>query len=170
MRTFFRKLTTAARPLLICAKFLVALSLGMPVNSNQVLAQALPKRMTSFEGTCQHEMVSGFFPCEPKAAFIELNNGRWLLTFFAGKYNFTLAGAGDRQPNLENYYTSIDTFRMLEGQKMVAEDRGMEGECHFSLNKDASQFFFIRCDAYNRRRGTIYKFYLDPISGFKRIQ
>ena len=130
--------------------------------------QELPRRMTFFEGRCRMQLVADFLPCQPKTLFAELRNGRAFLTFFAGKHSWTVSGSGDRQPNLENYYHSIDTIRMLEGSKHVGEDRQMEGECHFRLNKQATKFFWIRCDVYNRGKGSHYKFYFEPIIKFEK--
>jgi hypothetical protein len=41
----------------------------------------------------------------------------------------------------------------------------MEGECHFRMNKEATRFYDIQCDVYNRTKGSIYNFYLENIAG-----
>jgi hypothetical protein len=97
-------------------------------------------------------------------AYVQLGNGRSLVTFQKDRVVFTLAGGRDRQPNLENYYLSIDTLRLKNGEGQEDEDRGMEGECHFSLNKDATVFYFVKCDIYNRAKGSLYNFYLERIT------
>jgi hypothetical protein len=125
------------------------------------------KRITSFEGTCRMQLVQGMLPCDSKVAWVELRNGRSFLTFTKGGYSFTVSGGNDRQPNLENYFQSIDTLRMLKSGNLEAEDSGMEGECHHRLGKDAKRFFFIRCDVYNRSKGHIYKFHLENIRNFQ---
>jgi hypothetical protein len=43
-------------------------------------------------------------------------------------------------------------------------DDGMEGECHFQMNKTATNFYSIKCDIYNRAKGTLYNFYLEKIT------
>ena len=50
----------------------------------------------------------------------------------------------------------------------MGADGGMEGECHFNLNEDATKFFYIKCDVYNRKKGSYYKFYLENIHNFER--
>lgn len=136
---------------------------------NSTLAQeAGVTRITSFNGTCSFELVTGFFPCDSKVAWIELENGRAILSFFADKHTFTVSGGSDRQPNLENYYLAIDTLRIMEGAKLIGEDKKMEGECHFRINEDATKFYSIKCDVYNRIKGTMSKFYLENIKTFGR--
>jgi tetratricopeptide (TPR) repeat protein/predicted aspartyl protease len=81
--------------------------------------------------------------------------------------SFSISGAGDRQPNLENYFQSIDRIRIMDGQKLQSETP-MEGECHFHMNERATVFYFIHCDVYNRRKGVMFNFHLDNISSFDR--
>lgn len=105
-----------------------------------------------------------FLSCSEKVAYTELKNGRSVLSFFVNDNAvFTLSGGKDRQPNLENYYLSIDTLRMKLKDREEAVDHGMEGECHFRMNKSATKFFEIKCDVYNRAKGTIYNFYVENI-------
>jgi hypothetical protein len=64
-----------------------------------------------------------------------------MLAFFKGNNMFFLSGAKDRQPNLKNYYLSIDTLTIQkEGSDDQLADHGMEGECHFRMNKAATRF------------------------------
>jgi hypothetical protein len=122
------------------------------------------KNLAVFTGQCRLQIVQGFFPCNPKVAYAQLGNGRSLLTFQKDAVVFTLSGGRDRQPNLQNYYLSIDTLRMSKGKGQEAEDRGMEGECHFSLNNGATVFYYVKCDVYNRAKGSMYNFYLEHIT------
>jgi hypothetical protein len=126
------------------------------------------KNLATFQGTCRYEVVAGFFNCDPKVAYAQLRNGRSVLVFIDGDTMFTLSGGKDRQPNPENYYLSIDKFKMESKGRGPAEDPSMEGECHFNLNADASKFFYIKCDIYNRARGTKYSFYLEKIQSVSR--
>jgi hypothetical protein len=121
------------------------------------------KDITIFAGQCRLQIVSGFFPCEEKVIFTQLRNGRSVLTFVRDKTVLQVSGGRDRQPNLENYYLSIDTFALKIPDREEAVDRGMEGECHFRLNKDATKFFFVKCDIYNRQKGSKYNLYLENI-------
>jgi hypothetical protein len=121
-----------------------------------------------FFGQCRYQLVTGFFPCGEMVAYTVLKNGRSLLSFWNDKSVFTLSGGKDRQPNLENYYLSIDTFAMKLVGHEEAVDRDMEGECHFRLNKSATKFYDIKCDVYNRAKGSMYNFYLNKIIRFNR--
>jgi hypothetical protein len=101
-------------------------------------------------------------------AWAELKNGRSLLTFITGNTLFFLSCGKDRQPNLENYYLSVDTLRMKLDSGRTAEDHNMEGECHLQLNNQATKFYNIRCDIYDRARKLGYNFYLEHIKKFDR--
>ena len=116
-----------------------------------------------FVGQCRFKMPKGGFPCDSRAALLSLRNGRSLLAFSRGDILYHLSGGHDRQPNLENYYLSIDSLG-IQSPDINAVDRGMEGECHFRLNRDASKFFSIECDVYNRAQGEKYNFVLDKIA------
>ena len=126
------------------------------------------KAITALTGRCRFQLVAGFFPCDAKVAWIELKSGRSVLTFKKGDDMFRLSGGKDRQPNLENYYLNIDTISLLRSGHEEALDHGMEGECHFRMNKSATRFFEIKCDVYNRSKGTMYNFYLEKIQKVSR--
>ena len=134
------------------------------------IGQNLPiKSARAFFGQCRYQLVAGFFPCGNLVAYNVLKNGRSLLMFWSDQAVYTLSGRKDRQPNLENYYLSIDTFRLKIKGKPEAVDHGMEGECHFALNRDATIFFYVKCDVYNRTNGAMYNFYLDRIAKVKKV-
>lgn len=124
--------------------------------------------LATFTGKCRFQLVAGFFPCNPKVLFLSRPNDVSHVTFVkveSGKeITFTLSGRADRQPNLENYYLQIDTLSMDGVRESVASDDGMEGECHFRMNKTATNFFSVKCDVYNRSKGSIYNFYLENIT------
>lgn len=126
------------------------------------------KNLVTFVGRCRFQIVSGFFDCDPKAVYAQLRNNRSMVVFKSGDTSFTLSGGRDRQPNLDNYYIGIDRFKMERSGSSPSEDNGMEGECHFKLNNDATKFYSVKCDIYNRSRGTTYNFYLENISSFER--
>jgi len=126
------------------------------------------KQGVAFFGRCRYQLVAGFFPCSEMVAYTVLKNGRSLLSFWNDEALFTLSGGKDRQPNLENYYLSIDTLSMKPKDKPEATDHGMEGECQFRSNRDATRFFDIKCDVYNRAKGSLYNFYLEKIRKFNR--
>ncbi|MBA4121323.1 MAG: hypothetical protein H0X72_02520 [Acidobacteria bacterium] len=131
-------------------------------------AETSGNHFAALTGKCRFQLIEGFFPCNSKVAFVQSANGRSLITFIKREKGreilFTLSGGSDRQPNLENYYLSIDTFRMKNGDDDEVGDDGMEGECHFRMNKTATNFFSVKCDVYNRAKGTLYNFYLENIT------
>ena len=134
----------------------------------QTSAESSGNHLVILTGKCRLQLVEGFFPCDSKVLFAQLANGRSLLTFIKHEkdkeYLFTLSGGTDRQPNLENYYLGIDTFRIKIGDADEISDDGMEGECHFRMNKTATDFYSVKCDIYNRPKGTLYNFYLENIT------
>ena len=123
------------------------------------------RAMTFFKGNCKMQVVQGYFPCKDAVMWGEYTTERASIMFF--KDNMTFSGIGDRQPNLENYFQSIDRIRIMDGQKIKAETP-MEGECHFHLNEQATLFYFIHCDVYNRQKGIAFNFHLDNVSDFDR--
>lgn len=128
------------------------------------------KRMTTFSGKCRYQLFADFLNCKDAVLFGEHKNGRLQLIFVSDQMIYSLSGGSDRQPNLNNYYMAVDTLRITpsgSGDK-PAEDRGMEGECHFTLNDDATEFYFIKCVVYNRAKGNQYRFNLENITGFDR--
>jgi hypothetical protein len=102
--------------------------------------------------------------CDPKVGFVVIGNGRSFVSFSSGKLSLAFAGGHDRQPNLNNYYLSVDTIRMMKGGKQVAVDREMEGECHMTLSDDRDAFYLVHCDAYNRRTNEGHFFHLDNVT------
>jgi hypothetical protein len=125
---------------------------------------ASPKNLAVFTGECRLRILEGFFPCDPKVAYVQLSNGRSLLSFTKDGNVFSVSGGHDRQPNPQNYYLSIDTFRLARPKLPEAADTAMEGECHFVLNADATVFYSVKCDVYDRAKGSMYNLYLENIS------
>jgi len=156
-------------------KYLIAILIGILLTIRcygQDAAQGYDnvQRMTVFEGKCRVQILAGFFPCKPGVLFTEFKNNRWALMFSTsdGVFNIVVSGGSDRQPNLENYYVSADRFYSLKGRDFVFDDQGIEGECHFLMNKKATRYFHIKCDIYNRKTGTHPRLYLENIQSFKR--
>jgi hypothetical protein len=117
-----------------------------------------------FTGTCRVKIIEGFNPCDPKVVNTLLPNGRSSVAFTVGNKMFFVNGGPDRQPNLNNYFLSIDTLRIMKGSKQIAADTNMEGECHFTLNDDGSVFYSIKCDVYDRRKCVRFNLYLTDIT------
>src|SRR5271165_1137596 len=133
--------------------------------SNESLSTV--KALTFFSGNCRMQIVRSFLPCKGAVMWGEYTTGRASITFFKENISFSMSGAGDRQPNLENYFQSIDRIRIMDRETLKAESP-MEGECHFNLNQNATQFYFVHCDVYNRQKGLMFNFHLDNISKFER--
>jgi hypothetical protein len=143
----------------------ILFSLAIALTAPSVWAgEGQPKNMAALTGTCRVQLVKGFFPCDPKVAYVEMTNGRSFVMFNVGDRQIAVSGGHDRQPNLENLYLSIDTIRMTRGAVVEAVDNRMEGECHLSFNKTATAFHFVKCDVYNRAKGSMYNLYLENIT------
>lgn len=152
-----------------CIRFFRLLAFLLVLQPSPLPAQDIDlKRMVVYRGKCHLQLIEGFFPCDGKVFYSLLRNGRTLIAFTKGDHMFTVVGGSDRQPNLENYYVSLDKIIVDKNGKREAQDSNMEGECHFKMNKDATKFYFIKCDIYNRAKGSMYNFYLENISGFDR--
>lgn len=74
-----------------------------------------------------------------------------------------VAGAGDRQPRLEDYYISIDTLRINIHGRPEAVDKNMEGECHIRVTREQGNFRQIECDVYDRAKGLSFSARVDNI-------
>jgi hypothetical protein len=132
------------------------LAITAVVMANSVAAQGLNiKDMVTAKGECRMELVrgAGYGPCNDLVIYMLFKNGRHMLSFSNKNDVITVAGSGDRQPRLEDYYMNIDTLRIkIPGHKEVV-DRNMEGECHIRLTKESGDFLGIECDTYDRTRG-----------------
>ena len=164
----FRAILVASFMLAAIAGIVSLLSRHLALLSMSAFAQEdQSKAITFFTGECRFQLVQGFFPCQKTVMWLELKNGRAVVSFFKDDVAFGLSGGRDRQPNLENYYLSVDTVRVTRKGK-PDETGEVEGECHFRANRSASRFYFIRCDVYNRKVGFAWNFYLDSIESFDR--
>ena len=141
------------------------------------LGEQRPTYITTLEGTCDFILPNvPQAPCSPSVMWMVLKSGRSALLFTYLKANdekvtFSLSGGQDRQPNLENYYLSVDTLvTWFDPQKSVTTD--VEGECHFSVAENGKRYRFVHCVVYNRRDAIMFKFNLNSIfrSETKRIQ
>ena len=91
-----------------------------------------PQRIVIYTGECRFQLIKGFFPCDSKVVYTLLKNGRTLIAFMKGENMFTVVGGADRQPNLENYYVSLDKLIINKGEKVVATDSNMGGSVTFT--------------------------------------
>ena len=159
--------------LILSSKSLLGISMGCFIACASPMANAKDatlKRITGIVGECRVQLAAEFAPCDKDVIWMELTNGRALLIFKKDKTLYTLSGGRDRQPNLEDFYLGIDTFRLAVDGVEKKADMKMEGECHFSINKDASKFYYIKCEIYNRAKGSRYNLYLENIVSFDRTE
>ena len=123
----------------------------------------------SFKGTSKYKFVNrtSFFPCDPNVTFENFKNHRSAFSFTIENSGFFIfSGGKDRQPNLENYFLSVDAAKF--GKSGEGVKGKVEGECHVRLNKNGSEYYDIRCDVFDRKAGITFNFYLTEISGFER--
>ena len=123
----------------------------------------------SFKGTCKYKFLNrtSFFPCDPTVRFQNFTSHRSAFTFTVQDLAiFIFSGGKDRQPNLENYFLSVDNAKFAQSGKGVQGK--VEGECHMRMNKDGSKYYEIECDVFDRKTGLIFNFYLTEISDFER--
>jgi hypothetical protein len=140
---FFNLLGTAA----------IALTLATPA-----MAQEAPnwKILVRITGQCQYKLFREvpFVDCDSDLRYGVLPNGRAMYIFSSQNHGtfYTLSGGADRQPRLEDYYLTIDTFRMMPKGK---QDYSVpyEGECHDHSDKSGREIRLLECEAYNRQIG-----------------
>ena len=115
-----------------------------------------------FDGTCTatSQVLSN---CDSKATFIVIGNGRSFVGFISDQLVFSFNGGHDRQPDLNHYYLSIDSVRMMNGTTKVFEDLSVEGECAMTVSDDGNKFYTVHCTAHNQQKEE-YSFRLDNIS------
>ena len=87
-----------------------------------------------------------------------------------GQAIFVFEGGKESQPDLENYDLSIDQvkFGTVDKGKIDGVQGPAEGDCHMRLNKDASKFYEIKCDVFERKTGIVFNFYLVDITDFEK--
>jgi hypothetical protein len=121
-----------------------------------------------FDGACNFKFLNrdSFFQCDRKVSFVNFKNHTSEFTFRKDDTVFVFFGRKDRQPNLENYFLSIDTAKFGSSEKGVQGK--VEGECHLRQNADATRFYEIKCDVFDRKSGMMFNFYLTDITDFKK--
>jgi len=148
-----------------CISIILSVYISSPVEAEESPINV--RAITSFDGQCRLLIVQRFLACKPGVMWQELRNGRGSISFFRENYTYSLSGGGARRPNREEYYQPIDRLRVYENGKIFRESE-MEGECRFRLNSLGTNFFFIKCDVYNPKKGLVHNFYLENIKSFNR--
>lgn len=134
-------------------------------NQNEV-----PKISMSYNGECRMKLDSNkaYRACAANVNYTLFQNGRITISFLKDDTSYSISGGSDRQPELENYYVSIDTIHIIKNGERILEDSSMNGECHLKMNKAATKFFSLDCDLFNSNSGVVYRFELQNIKGYKR--
>jgi hypothetical protein len=134
---------------------LVAAVALIAITSNAAEPDINIRNMVAVEGECRIELVkgAGYGRCDDGVIYMLFKNGRHVIMFHIKDDVIALAGAGDRQPRLEDYYLTIDTFRLNIRGRKEAVDTNMEGECHIRITRERGDFRRIECDAYDRAKG-----------------
>ncbi len=132
------------------------------------------KHLTVATGDCRFRLKDRYQRCESKAIFMELDNDRGVFTFSTTEKGkqviFILSGGADRQPNLENYFLSIDKFRATIDGKFEVEDLPVRGECHIQMQPNTGHFEAIKCDIYEDKMRLDIRFYLDDIVKTEKVK
>jgi hypothetical protein len=133
-----------------------------------------PEYTVSYHGTCKAKFLNReeFIPCDPIVHFTNYDNHRSTFEFSSNKgaVVFVFEGGRDKQPDLENYELVVDKVRFGEVRdgKVDGAEGSAEGGCHVRMNKDASEFYEIKCDAFSRQARLVFNFYLTEITQFEK--
>jgi hypothetical protein len=137
---------------------------------NKLKQDQTPKTIFSYNGDCQMKLDINktYQPCNTNVLHTIFQNGRTGVTFIKDGTSYSIFGGRDRQPELENYYISMDSIRIMKDGRYVLDDPNINGECHLKMNKAATKFYLLDCDIFNSINGSSYRFELQNIKGFKR--
>ena len=116
------------------------------------------------DGNCVAKLQGVKFECGGRVSWMLLANGRAVITFFSAddKFSFNLAGGGDRQPALNDYYQKIDTVRIMKGEKITYENKRAKGECYFRVSDDGRTVQKLKCEVSEKSRNHVIG--LEPVS------
>lgn len=127
-----------------------------------------------YTGTCKAKFLNcdDFMPCDANVTYTVYQRGRSSFEFTAENENviFRFEGGRDKQPNLENYTLFIDTvkFGKIDNGRIDGNEAKAEGDCRMRMNKDASEFYSVKCDVLQRESGVVFNFYLTEITKFEK--
>ena len=159
------------------ARIFAGMFILISLASSNVLAQQIqslsdlqnykPREMVDFVGKCRLDLSTGFVPCNGSVSWV-LGNRAASITFSKDDKMYVLTGIGDRQFDLKNYHQVVSTITEWRDLKPFKTNENLDGFCHFSLNKDATKFYFLKCTVNDNQNDEVYRFFLEDISNLKR--
>jgi len=100
-------------------------------------------------GACKSQMFAGWDDCQGTATYTAFKNGKYNFRFIDKNNNvYVLAGGKDRQLDVSNLYSNIDSMdTTIDGKKAV--DSQAMGGCNTKLSPDGEKFVYIDCAVSN---------------------
>jgi hypothetical protein len=118
-------------------------------------------------GACKSQMFAGWDDCQGSATYTAFKSGKYAFRF-VDKYNnvYVLAGGKDRQLDVSNLHSNIDTMdTTIDGKKTV--DSQAMGGCNTKLSPDGEKFVCIDCGVSNSKKAS-FKFRITNITDVVR--
>ena len=138
----------------------IACAIALTLVSTFAMADTQWKSTVRIMGQCKYRLFreAPYVDCDPNLLYGTLSSGRVVFIFTSTspgrKTTYTFSGGSDRQPRLEDYYLSIDKFRMiLTGLQPDTIEVPYEGECHMHSDKSGLHIRLLECDGFNRQAG-----------------
>jgi hypothetical protein len=139
---------------------ILASTLALALAAIPVAGDGQWKSTFRITGNCKYKLFreAPYVDCDSNLLYGALSNGRVVFIFTSTspgrKTTYTFSGGSDRQPRSEDYYLSIDKFRMIvTGPQPDTVEVPYEGECHMHFDKTGMHIQSLECDGYNRQVG-----------------
>ncbi len=110
---------------------------------------------------------AGWDDCQGTATYTAFKNGKYNFRFIDKNNNvYVLAGGKDRQLDVSNLYSNIDSMdTTIDGKKAV--DSQAMGGCNTKLSPDGEKFVYIDCAVSNSKKAS-FKFRITNITDVVR--
>ncbi len=120
---------------------------------------ATAQQIVEFRGNCTFTLNDTEIKrCDPIMTYVNYNTLGIEFIFFVKDRAFVFLGSGDRQPNIENYYLSINEMKF--GPPRRLDSRKVEGECRMKFNRNLKTPIFVDCLSFSRASGEKFHFKL----------
>jgi|RhiMethySRZTD1v2_1073278.scaffolds.fasta_scaffold464896_1 hypothetical protein len=118
-------------------------------------------------GACKSQLFAGWDDCQGTATYTAFKNGKYNFRFIDKNNNvYVLAGGKDRQLDVSNLYSNIDSMdTTIDGKKAV--DSQAMGGCNTKLSPDGEKFVYIDCAVSNSKKAS-FKFRITNITDVVR--